>query len=86
MLTRGDIRFTHHALFVRMATLAVTPDDVLTVLNDGELIEPSLMLGWRNGRPLHVAFAPKDGKTIIITVYVPDPALWSPDFRRRVKQ
>ena len=35
-------------------------------------------------KPLHVLAAKTaDGETIIITVYQPDPALWTPDFLRR---
>jgi hypothetical protein len=38
-------------------------------------------------RPLHVvaAYNDADGETIVITVYEPDPALWSDDFRRRLQ-
>jgi hypothetical protein len=35
-------------------------------------------------KPLHVLAAETSaGETIIITVYQPDPALWTPDFLRR---
>jgi hypothetical protein len=46
-----------------------------------------LMLGWAGRRPLHVvaAYNAEDNETIVITVYEPDPAGWSPDFRRKAR-
>ena len=38
-----------------------------------------LILGWKEGKPLHVVAA----ETIIITVYQPDPTLWNADFRSK---
>ena len=68
--------------------------DVRTVVDRGDTIEvypadvpfPSrLVLGWPEGRPLHVVAAddPNSEITAVITVYQPDPELWEPDFRRR---
>lgn len=82
-----------HAL-QRMAQRSISDADVRHVLANGEVIEdypydtpyPSrLMLGWRGVRPIHVVAAENAtaGETIIITVYEPDPTLWTPDFRRR---
>jgi hypothetical protein len=57
--------------------------------------ESRLVLGWTKGealhgdyegrRPLHVvaADAHELNVTFVITVYEPDPALWSDDFRTR---
>lgn len=72
----------------------ITDDDVLAVLADGETIErydddkpyPSrLILGFRGDRPLHVVTAYNDAEdeTIVITVYVPDPARWDSTYRQR---
>jgi len=42
------------------------------------------MLGWRGERPLHIVAADTpESKTIVITVYEPDPALWEPGFERK---
>jgi len=71
-------------------------EDVRGVLVNGETIEdypddipyPScLILGWRGRRPLHVvaAYNVDDEEIIVITVYDPDPALWSEDYRRRLQ-
>lgn len=72
----------------------VSDTDVHVVASTGDVIEeypddapyPSkLILGFAGTRPLHVVAADndKDNETIIITVYEPDPAIWSADFRRR---
>ena len=66
--------------------------EVAGILETGETIArydrdrpyPSrLVLGWSGTRPLHVVAAddPDSDLTIVITVYQPDPELWSPDFR-----
>lgn len=85
--------FRTHAI-QRMFQRRVSADDVRSVLAMGEVIEdypfdtpyPSrLVLGWVGGRALHVVAADNmsDGETYVITVYEPDPALWSSDYRRR---
>ena len=66
---------------------------VETVALRGELIEDyqndprghsCLLLGLGDGdRPVHVVCSPKDDYLAIITAYLPDPAQWSEDFRRR---
>jgi|PlaIllAssembly_1097288.scaffolds.fasta_scaffold471633_2 hypothetical protein len=44
-----------------------------------------LWLGYAGKRPLHVVYADTiQGERIIITVYEPDPAQWSPDFTTRI--
>ena len=68
-------------------------DEVEGVVTQGEVIEdyPSdprghscLMLGFGDGgRAVHVVCSPKDEYLAIITAYLPDPAQWSEDFRRR---
>ena len=72
----------------------ITPGEVKTVVLAGELIEdypedargPScLLLGQGTGdRPIHVVCSPKESYLAIVTAYLPDPGLWSPDFRRRL--
>ncbi len=68
--------------------------DVMDVLRTGEAIArydrdrpyaSRLVLGWSGGRPLHVVAAdhPESDITIVITVYRPDPDLWTSDFRGR---
>ncbi len=70
--------------------------DVREVVERGETIEgrpddlpyPSrLVLGFVEGRPLHVVVAEDVGASvaIVVTVYEPDRALWRPGFKRRRK-
>jgi hypothetical protein len=70
--------------------------DVREVVERGETIEdrpddlpyPSrLVLGFVDGRPLHVVVAEDVAASvaIVVTVYEPDPAQWRPGFKRRRK-
>lgn len=71
----------------------VSSHEVEAVVTQGELIEDypndprghsCLMLGFGDaGRAVHVVCSPKDEYLAIITAYLPDPAQWSEDFRRR---
>jgi len=71
----------------------ITPSEVETVAVRGELIEDypqdprghsCLLLGFGDAnRAVHVVCSPKDDYLAIITAYLPDPAQWSDDFRRR---
>ena len=87
------LTFRVHAL-QRMFQRSISPDDVSHAVATGESIAdypddtpfPSrLLLAWAGKRPLHVvaAYNAPDDETIIVTVYEPDPAGWSPDFRSR---
>ena len=88
--------FRVHALR-RMFERRISDEDVQHVLETGEVIEeypddhpyPSrLVLGIREGRPLHVVAAEHAaaGEIIVITAYEPDPTLWEPDLRTRKPQ
>lgn len=85
--------FRVHALR-RMFERRIGIDEIRRVREAGETLErypddspyPSrLVLGWSGGRPLHVVAAEniEENETIVITVYEPDPGLWTPDLRRR---
>ncbi len=85
--------FSTHAL-ERMFERKISNIHVRHVLETGIVIKeypddtpcPSrLILGWWETRPLHivVAYNMQDQKSIIITVYEPDPNEWEPDFRRK---
>ena len=89
----GHLVFRLHAIR-RMLERDVTVEEVRRVVSQGEVIAhypddlpyPSrLFLGGLDTRPLHVLIADdaRDGRTVVITLYEPDPALWSPDFRAR---
>ena len=44
-----------------------------------------LLLGFVNNKPIHVVFAVDDASEtgIVITAYIPDPKLWTEDFKSR---
>jgi len=75
----------------------IKKNDVLDVIENGRLIieypddkpYPSrLMLGFIKNVPVHVVFAvdKEQQSGIVITAYIPDPRLWSEDFKSRRSQ
>jgi hypothetical protein len=85
--------FSGHAVR-RMFERGIAREDVRNVIDRGEVIadykddEPlpsRLMLGFVEGRPLHVvvAFEPNGARAVVITAYDPDPAIWKEGFRFR---
>lgn len=88
-----NTRFRAHAL-QRMFQRRIRKDAVFGILISGEVLEeypddlpyPSrLIMGWYEGRPLHVvaAYDSAERKEIVITVYEPDPNRWDQGLRRR---
>jgi len=88
-----QVVFRVHAL-QRMFEREIDVSEVLETLKTGETIarydrdrpySSRLVLGWSGERPLHVVAAddPESDITIVITVYRPDPDMWTRDFRRR---
>ncbi len=76
----------------RMAERGISEEDVARVIADGKAIEsypqdqpyPSrLLLGWVEGRPIHVVAASAERAIIVITVYEPDARQWESGFERR---
>jgi hypothetical protein len=86
--------YRQHAI-KRMFERGITQADLQAALSAGQVIEdypndyplPSrLWLGYAGNRPLHIVYADTpQGERIIITVYEPNPAHWTPDFTQRVK-
>jgi hypothetical protein len=81
----------------RMVERSISEEDIRRVLAAGEVIEeypndkpyPSqLMLGFSMGRQIHVLMARENriSTPIVITVYMPDTAKWSADFRKRKRK
>jgi len=95
MMEADRIEFRVHAA-QRMFERRISAQDVRTVLKTGVVIEdyaddapyPSrLILGYANGRALHVVVAtnPENNIDIIITVYEPNTDIWESDLKRRRK-
>jgi hypothetical protein len=73
---------------------SLSRQDVATAIRDGEVIvdypddspHPSyLVLGFVDQRPVHVVVAQDQARShcIVVTTYIPDPALWTDGFRKR---
>lgn len=87
--------FSGHAIR-RMQERQTGLQGVLSVVQSGETIlewiddgEPArLMLGFPQGRPLHVVLAWRDARKtcLVVPVYDPDPSEWTPDFKRKLRQ
>jgi len=72
----------------------IVPEAVFHVIRTGEPLQfypddqpyPSwLILGYWGGQAIHIVLArdAESGVCWVVTAYLPDPALWSDDFRRR---
>jgi len=88
-----ELIFSAHAI-QRMFERRIETIHIKAIIKYGEIITeypddlpfPSyLILGWVNNRPIHavVAINGKSKRCYIITAYIPDPSLWSSDFRKR---
>ena len=87
------IIFSGHAIR-QMFNREITKNDVIESIDNGRIIfdypddKPymsCLILGFVSDKPIHVVFAfDKENKIgIVITAYIPDPQLWTEDFRAR---
>ena len=87
-----ELIFSSHAL-KRMFQRGITSESVHAVLDNPQVVAeyaddkpyPSrLLYAMVDQQALHVLVATTDaGVKVIITVYRPDPLLWSPDFLRK---
>ncbi len=86
------VLFLPHAL-KQMSRLdrMISVEDVQEVIELGEIIEDyphdergeSCLIAYVNERPIHIVCSPKDDYLAIITAYLPDPKLWSNNFKER---
>lgn len=90
-----QIVFSGHAIR-RMFERAISKSDVLQVIANSEIIAdypddtpfPScLLLSFIRNNPVHVVVGldRENNTSIVITVYIPDSALWTEDFKSRRK-
>jgi hypothetical protein len=81
--------------FRRMFEREISPEDVLNVVRTGEIIKeysddkpyPSfLILKFVNNKPIHIVVAKNEenGLCFVVTVYEPDPAIWSKNFKNKL--
>ncbi len=86
------VRFTRHA-FERMFERSVTPEAVIHYKGGGDnrvvsgrsAVPKRAYPGFERAEPLHLVVArdPASETCFVVTVYRPDPALWSEDFKKR---
>jgi Domain of unknown function (DUF4258) len=87
------MNFSRHA-FERMFQRGINPDVVVQVVAKGEVIVeypddqpfPSvLLLGFDGNQPVHAVVARElaTESCHIVTIYLPDPAIWDASFKRR---
>ncbi len=87
------VKFSGHAIS-QMFKRQISKKEVRSVIDNGEVIKeylddkpyPSkLMLGFINRRVVHVviAYDIKEKMCYIVTAYVPDPNIWTEDFKRK---
>ena len=92
-MTPERLLFSGHAVR-RMFERGISEGDVQLVVSAGETIAdyaddtpyPSrLILGFVNGRPIHVVVADAGAQAacVVITAYIPEEDQWSPDYRKR---
>jgi hypothetical protein len=89
---KGMLQWTNHVL-VRLVQRGISTDDVVHVLENGEIIEqypadypyPScLVLGAAlNKRSVHVVCGLGKNELWLITAYYPNPVEWTGDFKFR---
>lgn len=93
MMDCASVQFSRHAL-ERMFERAISPDVVRHLLGEGEEIasypddQPlpsSLILGFYAGRAVHLVVArnPATRECVVVTIYCPEPTLWSDGFKTR---
>jgi len=88
-----NIEITRHA-FTSTLNRGINISDAFAVVKNGEIItryldtKPCpcyLILGYTSNEPLHVVVA-KDVATEecwLVTLYIPDPAIWNEDFKSK---
>lgn len=94
--SKYDIKYRLHAT-QRMFQRDITEADIELLVKEGEIIEsysvdfplPSILINGvsSENRPLHLVAGinSADNLIVIITVYEPDPLIWSDNFTRRIK-
>ena len=90
----GEVIYSAHVI-TQMFKRGISEQDIEYILNYGYIIReypedspyPSyLILGVKEGRPLHVVYAVNEnGDKIVITTYQPDQAIWNDDFTEKTR-
>jgi hypothetical protein len=97
LVASGRYAFSNHA-YEELAADAILPSEIIEGLVSALAIEDypdakrgsSVLVFWRDrdGNPLHAVWgihASNPDKAVLITAYRPDPKLWTPDYRKRLR-
>ncbi|PSJ65826.1 DUF4258 domain-containing protein [Kumtagia ephedrae] len=97
LVASGCYAFSNHA-YEELAADGILPREILAGLPAAIVVEdypdakrgPSVLVFWRgeNGDPLHAVWgvhASNADRAILITVYRPNPKLWTPDYLKRLR-
>lgn len=88
-----EIIFSQHSL-QQIFKRSISISDVVDLITIAETIKdypddkpyPSrLLLGFKNGIPLHIVVATNivDDQIIVVTAYIPDNAIWLSDYKTK---
>ena len=87
VLFSGDAvtRMFERGLHRRNVTDVLSGREVIAAYPDDRPFPSYLLLGFPEGRPIHLVAArdPASGRCIVVTVYRPDPQKWADEFRTR---
>jgi hypothetical protein len=90
-MTKTSLIYRVHAV-QRMFERNISCKKARQTFESGETIEdhsddaasPSrLILGWEGKRPIHMVVSESANEAVAITLYSPEPGLWSKDFKKR---
>ena len=81
------LHFSRHA-FERMFQRGINPDKVAQIVADYPDDQPlpsALLLGFYGRQPVHAVVARElaTGSCHLVTIYLPDTAIWDESFKRR---
>ncbi|MFN7118871.1 MAG: DUF4258 domain-containing protein [Saprospiraceae bacterium] len=86
-----QVIYREHAI-KRMFERNITAETVEEILANGEVIKDypddkpfasCLLLGYKDGQPIHIVASEDQGICYVITVYEPDSTIWNKDFKTK---
>jgi hypothetical protein len=96
LVKQRDVQVSRHG-YRELAADGIALTDVIGGVDFAVVVEsypdavrgPSVLVlqNDRNGEPLHIVWGMLNGNealAVLITAYRPDPARWTPDFKRRI--
>jgi hypothetical protein len=76
-------RMFERKITAKLARQALQTGETIEDYSD-EMTHPSrLILDWQGKRPIHMVVSENAGQAVVITAYVPQPDLWTKNFKKR---